>query len=150
MPEKRYTKVEEEILQILDKMEVVDERPAQSPLRAVPSPPRRKPRSHRMRSFLHAPWTSLALTAAFAFAALLARDTSHLLATALASLSIIAFFAPIVLRRQTVSPGGVPQHFGTKQWRGRDISFDPPHRTSLAERARIWLDNQRRNRRRDD
>ena len=140
MPEKRYTRVEEEILQILDKMEVVDERPAKPPLRIVRSPTR-GPRFARLRRFLHIGWLSLAVTALFAFLALMFQD-SHLLATTLAVCSILAFLSPIVLRRPG-SKGAAPPQYGTKLWRGRDISLDPPSQDSAVDRARGWFDRRR-------
>lgn len=141
MPEKRYTKVEEEILQILDKMEVVDERPARPPLRVVRSPVR-KPRFDRVRAAANVTWLSLALTALFAFLALVAKENSHLLATTLAVFSILAFLSPIVLRRPG-SKGGIPPQHGTKLWRGRDISLSAPHQESASDRARRWFDRRR-------
>jgi hypothetical protein len=140
MPEKRYTRVEEEILQILDKMEVVDERPAKPPLRLVRSQ-KRGARFTRLRRFLHAGWISLALTALFAFLAVVFQE-SHLLATSLAVCSILAFLSPIVLRR----PGNkntMPPQYGTKLWRGRDISLDPPRQDSAVDRARGWFDRRK-------
>ena len=146
MPEKRYTKVEEEILQILDKMEVIDERPARAPLSVVRAPVR-KSRFVRVRGALDVPWLSLAVTAAFAFlAVVLAEENSHLAATTLAVLSILAFLSPVVIRRRG-SPRSLPSEQGTKLWRGRDISLDPSRQESPADRARRWLDRRRDGRR---
>jgi hypothetical protein len=141
MPEKRYTKVEEEILQILDKMEVIDERPARPPLRVVRSPGR-KPRFERLRRVAYAPWLSLALTGLFAFLAIMLKDESHLAATILASCSILAFLSPIVIRRPG-SSSAAPQQYGTKLWRGRDISLDEPHSDPPPGRTRRWFDRHR-------
>lgn len=141
MPEKRYTKVEEEVIQILDKMELVDERPARPPLRVV-KPSRGQTIRARLRSFRGMVWASLAVTAVFTFLAVVLADRSHLLATVFAILAILAFLSPIVLRRPS-GQGTAPTQFGTKEWRGRDISFAPPPQDSVTDRARRWW-NQRR------
>jgi hypothetical protein len=141
MSEKRYTKVEEEILQILDKMDVQDERPARPPLRIVRSPARTS-RINGLRAVWRSPWLSLALTAAFAFLALMVKGDSHLLATVLASCSILAFLSPIVLHR----PGGganLPQRQEPKLWRGRDITLTPAKPETPGERFRRWRDRRR-------
>jgi len=139
MPDKRYTKVEEEIIQILDRLE--DERPAPSRghLRLV-KPPRKRKRFDFGRVMSMSPLLPLFAAFGLAFLAIVFRDTSSLLATSLAVASILMFLAPIVLRRS--APTGTPP-MEAKQWRGRDISFTPDSGPSPLERARRWMDERR-------
>ncbi len=160
MPEKRYTKVEEEVIQILDKLE--NEKPA-SPrpnLRLVEGgragnrkPQRRslKPSFRLSKVSSGKPWIWIASAIGLAFAAILARDVSENLALALALASIVAFFAPIFVSRRNPGTGGSglsggPGDFGgeVKQWRGRDVSFDPPSGPSPGERLSRWFQDRRR------
>jgi hypothetical protein len=63
----------------------------------------------------------------------------------LALASIVAFFAPIfVNRRGSGSYGSSSSPGEVKQWRGRDISFDPPDGPSPAERLSRWFQDRRR------
>ena len=157
MPEKRYTKVEEEVIQILDKLE--SEKPAtpRPNLRLVEGgrPAKRKttrrslkPSFRLSRLTSGKPWIWIASAVGLAFAAILARDTSENLALALALASIVAFFAPIFVNRRGSGAGGsgVPGGFGgeVKQWRGRDVSFDPPSGPSPGERVSRWFNDRRR------
>lgn len=151
MPEKRYTKVEEEVIQILDRLESEKPAPSRPNLRLVePGGPRKAPK--RRRSFKPSlnlahlstgrPWIWIVGAIGLAFAAVIARDTSQNLAFALALASIVAFFAPIFLTRRggsAGSPGGE-----IKQWRGRDISNAPQDGPSSAERLSRWLQDRRR------
>ncbi|HEX5163909.1 MAG TPA: hypothetical protein VFV93_00830 [Thermomicrobiales bacterium] len=154
MPEKRYTKVEEEVIQILDRLESEKPSGSRPNLRLVESPRSRKqpsrwksikPSFNLSRVVAGRPWIWIAASIGLAFVALLVRDTSENLALALALASIVAFFAPIfVNRRGSGSYGSSSSPGEVKQWRGRDISFDPPDGPSPAERLSRWFQDRRR------
>ena len=150
MPDKRYTKVEEEIIQILDRLEKEEPSPTRPNLRLVHSRPvkqRNRFLGHRKPSLTVLPaWTNLAVAFGLAFAAVLLRETSHLLAVMVAIASVVAFDSPLFLNRapgrgMSQAPGGGPP--GTKTWRGRDITFGPTGGPTAADRARRWLDDRR-------
>jgi hypothetical protein len=154
MPDKRYTKVEEEVIQILDRLE--SEKPSTSTrpnLRLVESPRPRKqpsrlksvrPSFNLWRMITGKPWIWIAAAIGLAFAALVVRDTSDNLALALALASIIAFFAPLFVNRRGSSGRGSTGPGGEiKTWRGRDISFDPPGGPSPSERVSRWIQDRK-------
>lgn len=128
MPKKRYTRAEEEILQILDK---VDREPAWRRLRPRRGPRRRPPGPPRPR-WAAPDWIWIGVSFGLALVAILARDLSATLATLLAIASILAFFAPIVLQRR--APGPPP----IQRWRGKDIDL-PPRRAGLLGEVRYQL-----------
>jgi hypothetical protein len=157
MPEKRYTKVEEEVIQILDRLESERPAPSRPNLRLVEPPDDRRPRRSTRRipkpsfrlSGLTAgrPWIWIVSALGLAFAAIVVRDTSDNLALVLAVASILAFFAPLFVGRRGSGSGPAgPSSIGreTKQWRGRDISFEPPSGPSPGERVSRWFQNRRR------
>lgn len=143
MPDKRYTKVEEEIIQILDRLESEEPAPSRPHLRVVSSRPKRPRRlqTHRPRFDSRPAWFWLVLSFALAVAAYFVRDISNTLVLLLAIASICAFFAPLFSR----SPGGMPPAgpATTKTWRGKDITFEPQTREGAGDRARRWLDDRR-------
>ncbi|MDI3339745.1 MAG: hypothetical protein QJR03_04360 [Sphaerobacter sp.] len=127
MTKKRYTRAEEEILQILDK---VDREPAWRRLRRG----LRRRRLPRPRSPLNlaADWLWIAVSFGLALVAILVRDWSATLALLLAIASLIAFFSPIALQWRRPSPPAV------QRWRGKDISL-PPRRTGIIGELRYQL-----------
>jgi hypothetical protein len=146
MPDKRYTKVEEEIIQILDRLESEEPAPTRPPLRIVSPRPKR---SRRFQS-VHVPrpkfdtrpaWFWLAASFTLAAAAYFVRDFSSTLAMLLAIASICAFFAPLFSRGPGVTPAPGPP--ATKRWRGKDISFDTSSHEGRGDRARRWLHDRR-------
>ncbi|HUG14630.1 MAG TPA: hypothetical protein VMM78_06385 [Thermomicrobiales bacterium] len=143
MPDKRYTKVEEEIIQILDRLESEEPAPSRPHLRVVPSRPRRPRRIQirRPRLDTRPAWFWLALSFGLAAGAYFARDIASTLALLLAIGSICAFFAPLFSRRHGGAPLAGPTT--TKMWRGKDISFGPPPRAGAGDRARRWIGNRR-------
>ena len=155
MPDKKYTKVEEQVMEILERID--DERPAppreQSHLRLVSSRPakRRRRWNARMPKFSVKAlplWWSVAASFGLAMAALIARDSSETLALVLAALSALVFLSPFVFRRPSDGTGGSSGGSGfggsvTKEWRGRDITLGPPPGPSSTERAKRWLDERR-------
>lgn len=154
MPDKRYTKVEEEVIQILDRLESEKPSPSRPNLRLVETGRTEKRRS-RQQSFKPSfsldrltsgrPWIWIVAAIGLAFVAILVRDTSQNLAFAFAIASIIAFFAPIFTGRRGGGPSGPIGPGGdVKQWRGRDVSFDPPSGPSPAERINRWFQDRRR------
>jgi hypothetical protein len=142
MPDKRYTKVEEEIIQILDRM---DDGPAPRPrpnLRLVKPPRQRRGWSLSPRALMRRfPLAFLLVSFALAIAAIALRDTSSTLATVLAIVAAATFFAPILLGRR---PAGGASPIQGKMWRGRDIVVTPQSGESPFDRARQWLDRRRR------
>jgi hypothetical protein len=140
MPDKKYSKVEEEILQILDRMDS-DSAPSSRPnLRLVHSRPTRKRRFTlpKPRLALPSPGVTLGLVVAFAFIALMTSGILQLIATLLTVAALVALFIP--RKRSTTMWTGSA---GTKRWRGRDISFHPDDGESPADRARRWIDQRR-------
>lgn len=151
MPDKRYSKVEEEIIQILDQMD--QEPPPSPPSNLVPFRPRsKKPvRSRlkldrvnvaginplsRVRRYSAGSWLGVGIVAA-----LLAWQLSRfsgLLATIAMVLSILAFLAALYTRRGGGVIGGPPSAPTTKRWRGRDIDFDTSRRSVVADRTKNW------------
>jgi hypothetical protein len=154
MPDKRYTKVEEEVIQILDRLESEKPSPSRPNLRLVESGgPAKRPKvqrsfkpSLRLSRFTSGkPWIWIVAAIGLAFVAILVRDASENLALALALASIVAFFAPIFVGRRGSGADGAGGPGGeVKQWRGRDISFDPPGGPSPAERLSRWVQDRRR------
>jgi hypothetical protein len=144
MPDKRYTRVEEEVIQILDRLENESPSPSRANLRLVPQRQKRRwmPRWNVSHFAARVPWLWIATALGLALAAILVRDVSQNLTLLLAIASIVAFFAPIVLNRRPASSESAPP--GTKTWRGRDIAFEPPRGDSLGERIRRWRDGRRR------
>ena len=152
MPEKRYTKVEEEVIQILDRMESEKPSPSRPNLRLIDGG-RAGKHTGRRRSFKPSlnlsrvtagrPWIWIASALALAFVAILVRDTSENLALALALGSIIAFIAPIFVGRRGGGGAGSGPGGEIKQWRGRDVSFDSPDGPSPADRISRWIQERR-------
>jgi hypothetical protein len=152
MPEKRYTKVEEEVIQILDRLESEKPSPSRPNLRLVDGgrSGKRAGRRRSLRPSLNVsrftsgrPWIWIASAIGLAFLAILVRDRSENLALVLALASIVAFFAPIFVNRRggggdSGGPGG-----DVKQWRGRDVSFQPPSGPSPADRLSRWFRDRR-------
>jgi hypothetical protein len=146
VPEKRYSKVEEEIIQILDRLEHEEPAGVRPTLRLVPSRPARRARWKPGRSRITRPgtlpsWTWIALAFALALGAYLLQDVSRTLTLLLAIGSMLAFVWPLLARFRGGPPSGPAST--TKTWRGKDITFSPPPGQSSAERARRWLDDRR-------
>ena len=132
MAKKRYTRVEEEILQILNE---ADHEPAwrrarnwlsRRPRRQRPSTPRRTLRIEGLVPFV--------LSFALALAAIFAAASSHTAAAALAIVSILVFLSPLVPRRRqsAMTPS-------VHRWRGRDIELPPSRGGVIGEiRYRLW------------
>jgi Flp pilus assembly protein TadB len=142
MAKKRYTKVEEEIIQILD---AKDREPAWRRMRHRrwrPRLPRFKfsaPRRLRAASGL----TWLIATFGIALAAILVSGYSHFLAVVLAIVCILVFLSPMVLSRRDTG-----LHRPAQEWRGRDINLPPSQDGFVGKiRYRLW---EFRNRDRDD
>ena len=100
MPDKRYTKVEEEVMQILDRLESEKPAPARPNLRLVESRSASKRRFRRPKLQISQrlsgkPWMWIAIALGLAVAAVMLRDVSSNLALLVAILSICAFFAPL-------------------------------------------------------
>jgi hypothetical protein len=130
MSKKRYSKVEEEILEILDRAE------QQAPKRR--GRPERPKLSRRVPTGLlrGVPFGLLWLGGVFGFAlaAILVSGWSGTLATLLAIASILVLFSPIVLGFRSSS-----QQTGPKEWRGRVISLPPRQEGVVGKiRYKIW------------
>lgn len=136
MAKKRYTKAEEEIIQILNE---ADHEPVWRRVRLPRGSQRRGPRPPREFRF-DTTWLWFGASFGLALVAILIAGWSQTLAILLAILSILAFLSPIVVSRR-------PSHAAPeiRRWRGRDIDL-PPSRAGLVGkiRYRFW---QMRNRR---
>lgn len=144
MAKKRYTKLEEEIIQILDAKEHEPAWRKFSLRRFRPRLPRGRPRlpvsNDRPGKANGLIW--LGATFGLALAAIMVSGYSHALALILALVCIIVFLSPIVLSRRTD-----PIYRSSRQWRGRDVEFPPPRDGLSGEiKYRLW---QMRNRDRD-
>lgn len=134
MAKKRYTRVEQEILQILDE---ADREPGWRGLRrrlSRPRPRRSRPSTPR-RTFKLEGIVPFVASFALALAAVFVAGSSHTLAAGLAIVSILVFLSPFVLRQRgprAVSPA-------VHRWRGRDIELPPPRGGVVGEiRYRLW------------
>jgi hypothetical protein len=132
MSKKRYSKVEEEILEILDRAEQQTPKRRYRPVRPKLSSRMRMP-TGLLRGV---PFGLLWLGGVFGFAlaAILVSGWSGTLATLLAIASILVLFSPIVLGFRSTS-----QQTGPKEWRGRVISLPPPQEGVVGKiRYKIW------------
>ncbi len=123
--EQRTSRLEEQILEILEKAE---REPAWRRLWWRFRRPRlRPPRPRRRWPRLTLPQDTALLAAAFLLAllAVLVRDWSRTLALAFATLSLVSFFTPVV-RQLVRGRGWTPD--APRRWRGRDIDLPPPRR----------------------
>lgn len=136
MAKKRYTKAEEEILQILND---ADHEPVWRRVHMPRRSPGKPPRAPRHLPF-DSSWLWIIVSFGLALLAILVGDWSETLAVLFAILSVLAFLSPIVLNRR---PAGMGQT--ARQWRGRDIDLPPSRSGIIGEmRYRLW---QMRNRR---
>ncbi len=132
MAKKRYTRLEKEVLEILNEVDPEPPKPRIQFLRRrrspqLPTGPRSTPKSGSLLWF--------AGTIGLALAAILVRDWSETLALILAIVTILVFFSPIVLGFGNRGPSGP----NVQRWRGKDIEFPPPRAGIIGElRYRIW------------
>jgi|ThiBio_1000_plan_1041568.scaffolds.fasta_scaffold10189_2 Flp pilus assembly protein TadB len=136
MAKKRYTKLEEEIIQILDAKEQEPAWRKVSLRRFRPRLPRRQPRrpglDDRPGKANGLIW--LGATFGLALIAIMVASYSHALALVLALICILVFLSPIVLSRRTD-----PIYRSSRQWRGRDLDFPPPRDGLSGEiKYRLW------------
>lgn len=141
MPGKKYSKVEEEIIQILDRMDNDDSQPRPSHLQLVHSA---RSTPLRRRFALHGiPKPSPAITLVLVFVlAIVALMTSGLLQIAAMALSLACFVLLVAGRRRMT--GGATTIEGSKTWRGRDIPMVPDSGGSIGDRFRDWVRRVRR------
>lgn len=142
MAKKRYTKIEEEVIQILNE---ADKEPFWHKLRRIrrPNRPRRPGGPGRRPAHFDSDWVPFAAAFVIALAAILIGGNSRTIATLLAIISIIVFFSPIFRSRGRAS---LPSA-GSQSWRGGNSGFNfPPARDGfLGEvRYRIWEFRNRR------
>ncbi len=141
MPDKKYTKVEEEIIQILDRMENDAPKPRQPHLRLVHST-RSTSRQRRLslpKLPALSPGITLALVFVFAFVALMTSGPLQIVATVLS----LGCFALLFVRRGRGGASGGSMH-GSKTWRGRDITLTPGGGEPIGDRVRDWIRRVRR------
>jgi hypothetical protein len=145
MPDKRYTKVEEEVIQILDKMDDGSPPRPRPNLRLVKTTRRRRRFNLGSLSFgaitRRFPLAFMVVAFVLAIFAISFRGSSSTVATILAVLAALAFFAPILLGRR---PGSGASPIEGKTWRGRDMIVTPPPGHSAVDRARRWLERRQR------
>jgi hypothetical protein len=146
MAKKRYTKLEEEIIQILDAKEQEPAWRKVSLRRFRPRLPRRQPRRPGPDDHPGKASGLIWLGASFGLAliAIMVASYSHALALVLALICILVFLSPIVLSRRTD-----PIYRSSRQWRGRDYDFPPPREGLSGEiKYRLWqIRNRDSNRR---
>lgn len=149
MTDKRYSKVEEEIIQILNQMD--DEARPEPPTNLVPFRPRPKPKRfdvsrlrpgtpgilQRVRRYSAGSWVGVGIVAA-----LLAWQTAGLfrpLAIVAMFISLAAFMAALYTRKAGSVSGMPSSSTTTKRWRGRDIDLSEPRSMSSFARDRNWI-----------
>ncbi len=143
MAKKRYTKVEEEIIQILD---AKDREPSWRRVGRRRWRPR-MPRVHfsmpkRIGAAGGLIW--LVVTFGIAFAAIMVSGYSHFLAVILAIVCILFFLSPMVFSRRDTG-----LHRPAQEWRGRSMNPPPSQDNVVGKiRHRIWeMRNRDQNRR---
>lgn len=148
MSDKRYSKVEEEIIQILNQM---DDEPAKAPpsnvvqFRKRPKPKRELPVKatvqnigilQRARSYSAGSWVGVGIVAA-----IVAWQIGRFVPV-LGMIGFVASIGAFLLALYTWRAGsvaGIPQApAGTKRWRGRDIDLSPQRSAPKSLRARKW------------
>ena len=129
MPDKKYTKVEEEIIQILDQAERETPR---SRLGRRPNRPPRAPRRQRLPE-VGTGWLGLGGALALGIVAIIVSQWSHTLAVILAVAAIVVFFVPVVRSIRTPTTTTT-----TRTWRGRDIDLREG-RSGPLDSVRRWL-----------
>jgi hypothetical protein len=153
MSDKRYTKVEEEVIEILDRLEHEAPAPIRPNLRLVSSKPRKRRPWDDLRSRLRARlprvsgiWIAVAVVIGL-FVLMLADIELPGGVALLLIFAIIGFFIWGMLRGGTRPSGGTFGSPGTKTWRGRDITFGPEPGSAPAERIARWFRRSGRPRR---
>lgn len=139
-PDKPYSKVEREVLEILDQLE--EQQPKERPGNVVDFRTRKRQRRWRLPTLRRprldiravTPLRMLLLTVVLAVLAFVVRDFSSTLALVLAIGSITAFLSLFFIGRSGPRPGGPPRAPQTKRWRGQDIEVGPPSRGSSEKR----------------
>jgi len=148
MTDKRYSKIEEEIIEILDQMEdipapeqptnLVQFRPRPRPKPKQPTPPRPKlPDTgllQKVRRYSSGSWVGVGIVAAIV-AWQLGRFLPLLGMIGL--IVAVGAFMAAFYTRQKGSVAGIPSTSSTsKRWRGRDIDLPPPG--SRQRNTRWW------------
>lgn len=151
MTDKRYSKVEEEIIQILDQMD--DDPKPEQPANLVQFRPRPRPKREvpgksqirqvqqagilqRVRRYSAGSWVGVGIVAAI-MAWQLSRFVNALALIAMV-ISIGAFMAALYTRKSG-SVAGIPSSSSTtKRWRGRDIDLSQPRSTGGSLRKPNW------------
>jgi hypothetical protein len=143
MAKKRYTKVEEEIIQILDAKDREPVWRRATRRRWRPSLPRiRFSSPSRFSASSGLVW--LIGTFALALLAIMVSGWSHLFAVVLAITCILFFLSPMVLSRRDTG-----LHRPAQEWRGRDMSLPPSQDGIVGKiRHRLWEMRRRDNDRR--
>lgn len=148
MTDKRYSKVEEEIIQILNQMEdepqqekpsnVVNFRPRPKPKREIQMPQQVKNAGilQRVRKYSAGSWVGVGIVAALV-AWQLGRFVPLLGMIGMIA-TIGAFLAALYTWRVGSVPGVPSAPGGTKRWRGRDIDLSPPRSSPGNLRNRKW------------
>lgn len=133
MAKKRYTKVEEEIIQILDAKDREPTWRKVSQRRWRPSRPRvRFSMPKRLSAASGLVW--LIGTFGIALAAIMVSSYSHFLAVVLAIVCILFFLSPMVFRRRDTG-----LHRPAQEWRGRSMDFPPEQNGIVGKiRYRLW------------
>lgn len=138
--DRRYSKIEEEILDILEKVD--DSPPPRRGSNVVKFKRRRRSPVAGLRRALPdlrnpldglTPLKLLAATIIFAIAAVFAQNISGMLSLVLVLAAVIAFLALFIVRSGPRSSISGPKGSGSphvKRWRGRDIVLEPRQKTT--------------------
>ena len=135
--DKQYSKVEREVLEILDQLD--KDEPKERPANVIDFRSRRPtPRSNPisgLRSKLRRPHLNIPavtplrmfiLMAVLAVAAYVLRNYSSTIALLLAIASIVCLMSLFFIGSASGKPGGAPRPPQTKRWRGQDIEVSQP------------------------
>jgi hypothetical protein len=153
MTDKRYSKVEQEVINILNQMDDLPEKDPPSNLiqfRPKPKPrrfsmparaPRRSGLLDKVSQYSAGSWLGVGI-----FALLLTWGFGRygMVFTAIGlTIAAAAFLAALYVRRTGARPRGLGPASGTKRWRGQDIEFTTP-KASHSKHWDIWRIGRRR------
>ncbi len=160
MPDKPTSRMEADIREILERVDLPDGPPPPKEVKGVPvhSDPKGKrpthlrlvrtaPRRRGLASLPPVAWFGVAIV--LTLVALFTSSRSQNITLILAIAAIAALIVPLFLRRtpsagDTRGPGSITPT--SRTWRGRDIDLAPPGGSNATDRVRRWIDRSRNGR----